>query len=299
VPTLIQRVCESWEFPVWPTLALVLMGLVYLRGWLRLRSADLKGIPAWRVASFLSGLFLIWVALGSPLAAYDEQSLTVHMVQHLLLMTLAPPFIWLSVPLIPLLHGLPRAFVQRVVGPLLRSTPVKWIGGVLAQPAFCWFAAAAALVGWHVPAAFTLALRSESWHVVEHVSFLTAGVLFWWPVVQPWPSAAKSLRWPILLYLFLATLPCDILSGFLVFSERIVYPVYLSASQQTSVSVLTDQECAGALMWTSVTIIYLVASALIATHLLLPRNFAEGKLVPSELRDGRMQETDGQRAQVA
>jgi cytochrome c oxidase assembly factor CtaG len=231
-----------------------------------------EAIPAWRAGGFLLGLLLIWVAVGSPLAAFDEQLLTVHMIQHLLLMTFAPALILLAAPIMPLLHGLPRHFVQGVLGPLFRWPPVQRIGRGLSHPAFCWLAAAAALVGWHIPAAFTLGLQSESWHIVEHACFLGSGFLFWWPVVQPWPSVPVWTRWSMLLYLFLATLPCDILSGFLVFSERVAYPVYLSAPRQFGLSVLEDQQCAGALMWTCITIVYLVPAAIVTTRLLSPQS---------------------------
>ena len=73
-----------------------------------------------------------------------------------------------------------------------------------------------------------------------------------------------------MLYLFLATLPCDVLSGFLVFSDRLAYPVYLSAPSRSTLSVFQDQQAAGALMWTVVTIVYLVAGTVVATRLLSP-----------------------------
>jgi cytochrome c oxidase assembly factor CtaG len=93
-----------------------------------------------------------------------------------------------------------------------------------------------------------------------------SGLLFWWPVVQPWPSRSEP-QWSTVLYLFLATLPCDILSGFLVFSDRIAYPVYLRAP--SALAVLDDQQLAGALMWTVVTIVYLVAGTILSTQLLV------------------------------
>jgi cytochrome c oxidase assembly factor CtaG len=218
------------------------------------------------------GLFLIWVAVGSPLAALDEQMLTVHMIQHLLLMTFAAPLVLLGFPVTPFLRGLPHQFAQAVVGPLLRWPPVQRLGRMLVRPTFSWLAATATLVGWHVPAIFTLALQSGAWHLFEQTTFLVAGLLFWWPVVEPWPNAPAEPRWSILLYLFLATLPCDILSAFLVFSERVAYPVYLLASRQSNLSVLTDQQCAGALMWTCITIVYLVPAAILSIRLLAPRN---------------------------
>jgi putative membrane protein len=262
---------SAW-FPISLLFALLLTELFYLRGWHRLRSASVKLIPAWRVISFSLGLFLIWVAVGSPLAALDEQMLTVHMIQHLLLMTFAAPLMLLGLPVTPFLQGLPHQFAQAVVGPLFRWPRVQRLGRMLVRPAFSWLVATATLVGWHVPAIFTLALQSGAWHLFEQATFLVAGLLFWWPVVQPWPNAPTEARWPILLYLFLATLPCDILSAFLVFSERVAYPVYLSVSRQSDLSVLTDQRCAGALMWTCITIVYLVPAAILSTRLLAPRN---------------------------
>jgi putative membrane protein len=268
MPPPVQAALATWSPPVFLTLAITLFALIYLRGWWRLHGVSPNVIPLWRAGSFLLGLFLIWLALGSPLAAFDEQLLTVHMIQHLLLMTLAPPLILLGAPVMPVLHGLPKSFVQSVVSPLFRWPALQRAGHVLSQPLVCWLAATAALVCWHIPAAFTLALRSEAWHVVEHTCFLSAGFLFWWPVVQPWPSAARVPQWSILLYLFLATLPCDVLSGFLMFSDRVAYRTYLSAPRSFDVSVLADQEFAAALMWTCVTIVYLIPAAILTTRLL-------------------------------
>src|SRR6266850_3599277 len=266
----IQNGLENWSPAVPLTLTLLLATIVYLRGWFYLRSRSVNIIPAWRAASFLIGVFLIWVALGSPLAAFDEELLTVHMIQHLLLMTLAPPLILLGAPIMPFLHGLPRRFMHSVLSLLIRWAPVQWLGRFLSQPAVCWLAAVAALVGWHIPAAFTLALQSEPWHVVEHACFLGSGFLFWWPVVQPWPSVPRWPRWSILLYLFLATLPCDVLSGLLVFSDRVAYPMYLCTPRKSGLSVLEDQQCAGALMWTCVTVVFLVAGTILSMQLLSP-----------------------------
>jgi putative membrane protein len=262
----------SLWFPISLVLALLLTELLYLRGWLRLRSVSERGIPAWRVISFSLGQFLIWIAVGSRLAALDEQMLTVHMIQHLLLMTFAAPLMLLGLPVTPFLQGLPHQFAQAIVGPLFRWPPVQRLGQMLVRPVFSWLAATVTLVGWHVPAIFTLALQSGTWHLFEQATFFVAGLLFWWPVVQPWPNAPTEPRWSILLYLFLATLPCDILSAFLVFSERVAYPVYLSASRMSGLSVLADQQCAGALMWTCITIVYLAPAAILSTRLLAPRN---------------------------
>jgi len=285
MPPSIQAGLQSWTIPVWPTLAALLAAGVYLRGWLHLRKVTANVIPAWRALSFYLGLFLIWVPTCSPLAAFDEEMLTVHMVQHLLLMTIAPPLMLAGAPLMPLLLGLPKEFVQSIVGPLLRWPAVQWIGSTLSEPALGWLAAAGALVGWHVPSAFTLALHSEWWHAVEHATFLAAGFLFWWPVIQPWPSVPVWPRWTMLPYLFSATLPCDMLSAFLAFCDRVVYPAYLSTPRPFGLSALEDQQCAGALMWTCVTFIYLVPATILTLQLLAAWGSRKLAPVPSEFRD--------------
>jgi putative membrane protein len=255
--------------PALITLIVLLIAAVYLRGWLQLRSNFTDMVPAWRAVSFFTGLVLTWVAVASPLALFDLQMLTGHMVQHLLLMTFAPPLIWLGAPVMPLLCGIPRQFVT-VVRYSMRWQPARRLGRLLGHPVLCWLAAAAALVLWHVPAMVRLGMQSHVWHLFEHASFVVAGLLFWWPVIQPWPSVARWPRWSMLLYLFLATLPCDVLSALLVFSDRIAYPMYLCMPRHAGLSVLEDQQCAAALMWTCVTVVFLVAGTVLATHLLSP-----------------------------
>jgi putative membrane protein len=265
---------ESWELAVALTLVVLLPAMVYLRGWLRVRSTSMNIIPDWRAVSFFLGLFCTWVAVASPVASIDGKMLTGHMVQHLLLMTFAPPLIWLGAPV----RAMSRAL--RSPSPLFRWPPLQKLGRILGDPTVCWLSAAAALVAWHVPALFRLGMQSPTWHLLEHASFLATGLLFWWPVIQPWPSVARWPRWTMLLYLFLATLPCDVLSGLLVFSDRVAYPMYLCAHQQPGLSALEDQQCAAALMWTCVTVVFLAAGTILSMQLLSPRTSPVVEVVP-------------------
>ena len=266
-----QAILESWSAPIGVNLSLCLAALVYTNGWLHLRKKFPDLISAGRIAAFFAGIISLWIAVGSPLDAFDDVSLPVHMLQHLLLMAIAPPFILLGAPALPLLQGIPQSMARGVVGPCLRWGLVKRLARFVSNPAVGWLAAALALIGWHVPAAFELALRSHSWHELEHISFFGTGLLFWWPVVQPWPSTARWPRWSIPLYLFCASLPCDALSGFLAFCDRVVYTSYLSAPQFLTTSPLQDQECAAALMWVSVTFIFLVPAVVVTMQILSPQ----------------------------
>jgi len=266
---------------LWISIALSLVAIVYLRQWLRVAWLVPYGLKGWRAWSFFVGLSLVWVGLASPLSLLDHDLLTVHMVQHLLLMTLAPPLILLGAPL----KLLPQRPVQRLVELIarpLRPAPMRQLGRMLLHPAVGWIGATATLVLWHIPGALMLGLQSEMWHQIEQASFLVTGLLFWWPVVEP---SRNTLRWPessILLYLFLATLPCDILSGLLVFCDRVVYPVYFFSSQPFGLSALEDQQCAGALMWTCVTLVYLIAGAIVTARLLSPNGSQEYAIRQSE-----------------
>src|SRR5262249_20617647 len=127
-------------FPVAPTLAVLLVAFADLRGWVVQRSSGSNAIRPWRAVRVFGGLFSIWLAVGSPLAALDHEWLTVHMVQHLLLMTLGPPLVWVGAP----------------------AAMRRWRS--LAQPAVCWLIAGGVLIGWHVPVVFTLGMQSAAWH---------------------------------------------------------------------------------------------------------------------------------------
>jgi cytochrome c oxidase assembly factor CtaG len=256
--------------PILVTGALIVVVIVYLRGWYELRSSLPNVLSGWRLASFMSGAFSLWAATNSPLAALDHQFLTAHMMQHLLLMTVAAPLILLGAPVIALLHGIPQRLGLRALGQFLRCPFLHGAGRILTHPVFCWFVSTATVIGWHVPGLFEIGIRSARWHAAEHADFFAAGLLFWWPVVRPWPSLANWPRWFVPLYLFLATLPCDALSAFLTFCNRVVYPHYLSVHRLFDFSPLADQESAGALMWVWVTFVYLAPAAVVTIQMLSP-----------------------------
>jgi putative membrane protein len=256
---------STFDVPV--TLSLVLAASVYARGWLRLRRMSAWAIPPRSLAAFMAALVSIWIAVGSPIAALHHALLSIHMVEHVLLMAVAPPLLLLGRPALPLSYGLPFRFGRRAVRPARRWPHASSLRGVVTHPVVCWLAPVAALIGWHVPAGFALGMRSAWWHDVQAASFLASGLLFWTPVVR---RSARAEPWMVPLYLFAATLPCDALSAFLVFCDRVVYPSYLTAPRLVDMSPLRDQECAGAIMWVAVTLIYIVPAVAITLELLSP-----------------------------
>src|SRR5262249_11961431 len=152
--------------------------------------------------------------------------LQVHMLQHLLLMMAAPPLLWLGAPLFPLLRGLPRPVRTYWVAPLVRAPSLRRSFERLTHPIAAFALFAAATWFWHLPAAYELALRSPGWHYLQHACFLGTALLFWSPVVRPYPSRPGWSPWLLLPCLILADLQNTVLSALLTFSDRPWYPHY-------------------------------------------------------------------------
>jgi cytochrome c oxidase assembly factor CtaG len=230
--------------------------------------------PIWRLASFMAGIAALFIAIASPLEALDDLLLQIHMTQHLLLMIVAPPLLLAGAPAIALIRGIPPRLAKAGAGPILRSRAVRRLFAWMTEPLVCWIAFAAATWGWHLPAAFQLALRSDGWHVAEHACFLTTALMFWYPVIQPWPSVARWPRWAMLPYLLLADGQNTILAALFMFSERLIYPIYATAPRIAGFTPLGDQIVAGAIMWVPGSIFYLVPAALIMFQMLAPQNLS-------------------------
>jgi cytochrome c oxidase assembly factor CtaG len=293
-PTL-DAALRSWAFDPWLLGALLVTAGVYLRGWLVLhrrqrRRDEGRGMkderkavpfiphppsliphPSWcggRLAAFLGGLTTIYLALASPIEPFAALLLAVHMVQHLLLMMVAPPLLWLGAPLFPLLRGLPRPFRVYWAGPLLSSPPLRRLFGQLTHPLTALLLIIAATWLWHVPPVYELALRSTGWHYLQHVCFLGAALLFWYPVVRPYPARPRWSPWLLLPVLLLADLSNTVLSAVLTFSDRVLYPYYTEVPRLGGLSALEDQSAAGVLMWVPGSVAFLLPLFVIGIRLL-------------------------------
>jgi cytochrome c oxidase assembly factor CtaG len=266
-----NAVFSSWSIPIGPSFAILFSLIFYLRGWLRLQFQVPNRFPIWRLLAFTTGMAAIFVAIASPLDAFAGLLLPIHMIQHLVLMMLAPPLILAGAPYLPILSGLPRWFTREVLGPLLVWKPIKRIGRTLVHPLFCGAAFAASNLLWHIPPLYELALSSPGWHQVEHFSFISTGLLFWWPLVQPWPSHPVWPRWAMIPYLVVADLQNTALAGFLSFYDRVLYPAYERAPRLWGSTPLGDQALAGTIMWVPGSIMFLVPAAVIAIRFLSPK----------------------------
>jgi cytochrome c oxidase assembly factor CtaG len=266
-----QAIFSSWSFEPKIALGLAASLILYLRGWFILHRSSPRRFPLWRAMAFTGGLVTFWLAIASPLDAFSGLLLSAHMVQHLLLMSVAPPLILLGTPLLPLLRGLPRKFARDGVGPFLGWPDLRRAGHALTHPLNCWMVMAVTLCAWHVPAAFDLALRSPGWHKLEHACFFGASLLFWWPVVRPFPSRPHWPLWSVPLYLLAADLLNTALSAILTFSDHTLYRYYLAVPRLFGTTALSDQSCAGVIMWVPGSLVFLIPAAMVGIEYLSPR----------------------------
>ncbi len=264
----------------WVGLAPVVIGLtaggfIYTAGWRQYRRRLPGRVARSQLAAFLGGLACLCLAIASPLDDAADKLLSAHMVQHSLLFIVAPALLLVSQPLPPLLRGLPDSLRRSLVAPLLRRRSLRAAAHVLVHPVAALFLSSVIFWSWHVPVLYQLALRLPAVHLLEHASFLAGGLLFWYPVVQPWPSRPYWPRAAMIPYLLAADAQNTVLAAMLTFSDRVIYPFYEFHGPATEAAALKDQVLAGVIMWVPMSLAYLVPAVFLTIRLLSPsdRNF--------------------------
>lgn len=237
----------SWTLDPLQLAPIALVAAAYA---IRARTLARRGqpVPWWRVALFIAGLVLLVVAVASPVAAVAESELfSFHMTQHLLLGDLAP---------LCLLAGL--------TGPLLR--PILALPGVmrlrvLANPLIAFPIWAANLVLWHVPMFYEAALDSSAVHALEHMSFFTAGIVLWLPVLETLPAPEWFGTGAKLGYIVGVRLVATAIGNVFVWGGSPFYGVYETGGDYLGLSPEADQSLAGSLMMLEGSVVTIVAIA--------------------------------------
>src|SRR5438105_13366345 len=129
-----RDILRDWTLPIWLTASLVLAAIIYVRGWFALCPTRPEQFNDVRLASFLSGLVLLWLAIGSPMDGFADALLSAHMVEHLIIMSFVPPLLLYGLPVVPMLRGLPKPITRRIVGPLIRRRALRSLAHWLVRP---------------------------------------------------------------------------------------------------------------------------------------------------------------------
>ncbi len=205
-----------------------------------------------RALSFYAGLLAVIVALVGPVDSLAPKLFWVHMLQHVLLLTVAAPLIVLGAPWMAIWRPLPLRF-RRVVARAIARSPalavVRVVGRLLGRPGPAWIAFSANLVFWHVPFAYDLTLRSTAVHVLEHVTFMLFGVLLWAQVLDSPPLRLRLSQIHRVYYIVGATIVGWLISLVLAFASQPLYPAYAALVHRPGgISALADQQLAGGIM---------------------------------------------------
>lgn len=213
-----------------------------------------------RAAAFVTGVVVLLLALISPLDTLGDSYLfSAHMLQHLLLMLVVPPL---------LLYGLPPYAFAR----LLQWGVARRVERAVGRPLVAWLIGLGTLWVWHAPSLYDLALHDEGVHIVQHLCFLVAATIFWWPVIAPLPERRRLSSFAAMPYLLAAALSSSLLGIVITFAPAGLYAPYLHPLDrlgalalirgQWRLSAQSDQQLGGAMMWILTSPIYLGATAL-------------------------------------
>jgi cytochrome c oxidase assembly factor CtaG len=206
----------------------------------------------WRQAAFHAGTLIGTLALISPLDELGDGFLfSAHMVQHLLLLYVTAPCWLLGIP-----GWLPGLALRR-----------KWLrlARGLTRPAVAFTTFAGMLLFWHVPSVYGLAQDQEAVHITEHLMYLGAGVIGWWPIMGPAVGVLQRPSAPArMLFLFALALPCSLLGAILTFAQSPLYVYYTQAPRVFGLSVVADQRLGGLLMWVPTHMLLVLCLTIIA-----------------------------------
>ncbi len=263
----LATILSLWSFQPPVVLGIVLVGVLYGCGLQCLagRGRLWRTVTWWHVVSFGCGLLAILLALASPIDALSTSLLSVHMVQHLLLLMVAPVLVLLGKPIPVLLVGAPREVVRAVARTHARTRWLRATTRRLTGPIEAWVLYAGNMLLWHIPWLYQIALVHQGIHDLEHLCFLITGLLFWWVAIEPLPGPTRLHHGLRILYAWSMTLPVTALGALLSLTndQRLIYPIYATVPRLWGFSAMSDQQLGGIIIWLVGGMMYIAAACVL------------------------------------
>ncbi|HKW10606.1 MAG TPA: cytochrome c oxidase assembly protein [Gemmatimonadaceae bacterium] len=226
------------RFSVHASTVLGIAGLAILYQW-RVRAGVRAGnaLGRGKPALFVVALITLFLSLNGWLHDLSDSYLfSAHMVQHLTLSLAVAPMLIMATP-------------GWMLRPALRSRPVAAVARWITNPLHAFAIFNVVMCGWHLPPLYNLALAHHPVHIVQHLTFLVASVLMWWPILSPLPELPR-LAYPMqMLYLFLMSIPMSIVAVYIAYADAVLYPAYAAAPRIWGISPMQDQLIGGLIMW--------------------------------------------------
>jgi len=259
----------DWNWDPVLLLSLTLAIWLYARGLTEIwdRAGTGHVVSRIQAGAFAAGMLALMVALVSPLDPLGEQVAWAHMVQHMLVMTVAAPLLLLGSPLYVWLWALSPASRRALGQWWLRLSTLRFLWRLTWAPLVAWTVYAVVTWAWHLPLLYNAALRYPWAHDLQHFCFFAAACLFWRVLVDPFSRLrmANSLG---VLYLFTTTMHATLLGALMTVAPSPWYPDYIGRAELWGLTALEDQQLAGLIMWMPACAAYLlVAIVLLAKSL--------------------------------
>ncbi|MEX1018824.1 MAG: cytochrome c oxidase assembly protein [Litorilinea sp.] len=276
---LFQALLGPWEWRLEVLAVIVPWAVLYTLGWRRLRiqvqahKLTPRRYLVRRLIAYWAGILILIISLMSPVDRLGGQLLLMHMVQHKLTMFFAAPLILLGNPFPFVLWGMPARVRVAVGGLFARNARFRRVLTAATRPGIAWLVLITVYYGWHDPIAYNTALRLDWVHDIQHISFFSASMLFWWHVIGSAPNLhGRILPWMRIGYL-LTQIPPNMAVGIsIAFSTSILYTYYESVPRFWGFSVEQDQMLGGAIMWIMGSQMFIGAALIV-----LAREFARAK----------------------
>ena len=238
-----------WRWSIHPStvIGIAALGALYIWGARTLRQSP----TTTQKVFFFSGLLVMFATLNGPLHDLsDDYLFSAHMVQHLLLTLAIPPL---------LLAGTPGWMLR----PLLSRRGIRSVTGFLtrAQTSFVVFNLTIAV--WHLPPFYNAAMAHHSLHILEHLMFMAAAVLMWWPLLSQLPEFPRLAYPGQMLYSFLMSIPMSIVAVYIAMADHVLYPAYNAAPRVLPITPLEDQLLGALIMWIPGGLIFMIIMTVI------------------------------------
>jgi putative membrane protein len=258
-----EQFWSSWSLHPPVVALLALAAAAYGNGLRKLRRQEGHGSVRRRhVAAFYGGLAALAVALLSPLDRLAHTLFSGHMVQHLVLISIAAPLLVYGRPGLPLYLALPDRERRRLSGVAANLPGVKRVRTILLSPVLVVALHAVVLWVWHLPAAYQAALGNDALHIAEHLSFLATAILLWILIIGR--GTERRLGYgPAVMAVLATSLQSGALGAILTFAGTELYPIHRPGAGAWGLSPLEDQQLAGVIMWIPQGMVYLAAMAVL------------------------------------
>ena len=243
-----SQLLMQWQFEPWLLACVTAVAVPYVLGMRQMGAQRGVILGRWRAASFFGGLFVLLLALVSPLDAIADDLFSAHMLQHMLLLLVIPPLLVYGRPVITWLWAFDLRERRAITRGWKRTgfdTAFRW----LMRPLFVWLLLTLALCFWHVPGPYDAAVRHEWLHDLEHLSFLAVSLQFWTLVIEPYGQRRALGYGATVVFVVSSGTVMGMIGAVLTFAPTPLYGVYLHTTRAYGLAPLDDQQLAGIIMW--------------------------------------------------